>query len=286
MSSVNSEDSRSDERWKKAGHQLIFRYYDPEQDIYVPQLQINGVDGEETNCTDEGEDFAKALGSLTYSLSPSLCERGVAFFFSRYAAVEPSCHQGFNFIYEIWRLPRPPGAYSASAVDGVTASMIAVDLTGLSKLTGSQEAQEQARHSYGIALNLAKSALQDPTKCASDSTMLAVLIIGTYESFAERSPQTMSAWQDHALIHSDAARQGAVPEHRSIRTSTYGILFMGTPHQGGNGVQLGRVLANVASLAIPADDRLLKHLERESEWLQQQLGQYTPISGDFVTKFA
>uniref|UniRef100_A0A0B7KK83 DUF676 domain-containing protein n=1 Tax=Bionectria ochroleuca TaxID=29856 RepID=A0A0B7KK83_BIOOC len=89
-----------------------------------------------------------------------------------------------------------------------------------------------------------------------------------------------------ALIHSDAAREGALLEHRSVKLSTYGILFMGTPHQGGNGVQLGRVLANVASIFISADDRLLKHLERDSEWLQQQLGQYGPISGDFVTKFA
>ncbi|KAF4331587.1 kinesin light chain [Fusarium beomiforme] len=89
-----------------------------------------------------------------------------------------------------------------------------------------------------------------------------------------------------ALIHSDAARQGALPEHRSIKTSTYGILFMGTPHQGDNGVLLGRVLANVASFVIPADNRLMKHLERDSEWLQQQLGQYAPISGDFVMKFA
>ena len=61
---------------------------------------------------------------------------------------------------------------------------------------------------------------------------------------------------------------------------------MGTPHQGGNGVQLGRLLVNVASLLVAADDRLLRHLERDSEWLQQQLGQYGPISGDFVTKFA
>ncbi|CAF3468047.1 unnamed protein product [Fusarium graminearum] len=89
-----------------------------------------------------------------------------------------------------------------------------------------------------------------------------------------------------ALIHSDAARQGALPEHRSIKLSTYGILFMGTPHQGGNGVQLGRILTNVASVFVPADDRLLKHLERDSEWLLQQLGQYGPISGEFVTKFA
>ncbi|KAI6080112.1 P-loop containing nucleoside triphosphate hydrolase protein, partial [Hypoxylon rubiginosum] len=89
-----------------------------------------------------------------------------------------------------------------------------------------------------------------------------------------------------ALIHSDAARQGAQHEHRSVKTSTYGILFMGTPHQGGNGVQLGRALVNIASIFVAADDRISKHLERDSEWLQQQLGQYGPISGEFVTKFA
>jgi len=61
---------------------------------------------------------------------------------------------------------------------------------------------------------------------------------------------------------------------------------MGTPHQGVNGVQLGKLLVNIASLFVAADNRLLKHLEEGSEWLQQQLGQYGPISGDFETKFA
>jgi hypothetical protein len=61
---------------------------------------------------------------------------------------------------------------------------------------------------------------------------------------------------------------------------------MGTPHQGGSGVALGRLLANIASMFVPTDDRLLGHLERDSEWLQQQLGQYNPISIEFVTKFA
>jgi hypothetical protein len=61
---------------------------------------------------------------------------------------------------------------------------------------------------------------------------------------------------------------------------------MGTPHQGGSGVQLGKLLVNITSVFVTADDRILKHLERDSEWLQQQLGQYGPISGDFVTKFA
>ena len=61
---------------------------------------------------------------------------------------------------------------------------------------------------------------------------------------------------------------------------------MGTPHQGANGVQLGKLLVNVASMFVAADDRLMKHLERDSEWLQQQLGQYGPISSEFITKFA
>ncbi|KAL9103273.1 MAG: hypothetical protein Q9163_001675 [Psora crenata] len=89
-----------------------------------------------------------------------------------------------------------------------------------------------------------------------------------------------------ALIHSDAARKGALEEHRSIKTSTYGIMFMGTPHQGSGSALMGKLLVNVASVFVTADDRLLKHLEDNSEWLQQQLGQYGSISGDFVTKFA
>jgi hypothetical protein len=63
-------------------------------------------------------------------------------------------------------------------------------------------------------------------------------------------------------------------------------MFMGTPHQGGSGVQLGKLLINVASVFVAADDRLMKHLEQNSEWLQQQLRQYSLISSEFVTKFA
>ena len=61
---------------------------------------------------------------------------------------------------------------------------------------------------------------------------------------------------------------------------------MGTPHQGGSGVHLGELVLKVASIFVTADNKILKHLERDSEWLQQQLGQYAPISHDFVTKFA
>jgi len=63
-------------------------------------------------------------------------------------------------------------------------------------------------------------------------------------------------------------------------------MFMGTPHQGGNGVQLGKLLVNVASVFVAADGHLIEHLGWDSEWLQMQLGQHSPISGDLVMKFA
>jgi hypothetical protein len=63
-------------------------------------------------------------------------------------------------------------------------------------------------------------------------------------------------------------------------------MFMGTPHQGGEGVAWGKRLVNVASIFVKTNDKLLNILERDSEALQQQLGQYTPISSDFETKFA
>ncbi|KAI9874601.1 MAG: hypothetical protein M1830_009576 [Pleopsidium flavum] len=89
-----------------------------------------------------------------------------------------------------------------------------------------------------------------------------------------------------ALIHSAAAGQGALEEHRSVKVSTHGIVFMGTPHAGGNGVHIGTLLLNVASIFVKADDRILQHLERDSEWLQQQLGQYAQVERGIVTKFA
>jgi hypothetical protein len=61
---------------------------------------------------------------------------------------------------------------------------------------------------------------------------------------------------------------------------------MGTPYQGGSGVQLGRLLINIVSVFVALDDRLIRYLEQNSEWLQQQLRQYNPISSEFVTKFA
>lgn len=68
--------------------------------------------------------------------------------------------------------------------------------------------------------------------------------------------------------------------------STYGIIFAGTPHQGGEGVKWAARVAMVASIFVNTNDNLLNHLERDSEEVQRLLRDFAPISNEFVIKFA
>jgi hypothetical protein len=75
-------------------------------------------------------------------------------------------------------------------------------------------------------------------------------------------------------------------EQYAIKLSTYGLIFLGTPHQGGEGVAWGERLVAIASIFVQTNKSLLQHLQRDSEWLQLQLNQYLGISDEFVTRFA
>lgn len=70
-----------------------------------------------------------------------------------------------------------------------------------------------------------------------------------------------------------------------MKISTYGILFMGTPHSGGQGAKLGQLAVNIASIWLHTNSQLLKHLENNSEWLDRTQMLYVPISSEFDTKF-
>jgi 3-methyladenine DNA glycosylase AlkC len=68
--------------------------------------------------------------------------------------------------------------------------------------------------------------------------------------------------------------------------STYGIIFAGTPHQGGEGVAWGVRLVKIASIFANTNANMLRHLQRDSEEVQRLLRDYASISNEFVTKFA
>ncbi|TDZ97095.1 hypothetical protein C8034_v003170 [Colletotrichum sidae] len=77
------------------------------------------------------------------------------------------------------------------------ASMTAVGLAGLSNLTQHPAMMDWARRSYGTALALTNQALRDPSEAVKDTTMLSILVLGTYEMLTGKNAQTVRAWQEH-----------------------------------------------------------------------------------------
>lgn len=66
--------------------------------------------------------------------------------------------------------------------------------------------------------------------------------------------------------------------------STYGILFMGTPHQGAD-VTLGQIAVRIASIGMKTNAKHLSLLQKNSEDLEQLQALYLPISGHFKTTY-
>lgn len=76
-------------------------------------------------------------------------------------------------------------------------------------------------------------------------------------------------------------------KYTSIRTDTCGLVFFGTPHRGGKGVELGKIAANVAKFISRghAKNDLLECLEENalftrqmSSRFKQQLEDYQVVS--------
>ncbi|GLB39606.1 hypothetical protein LshimejAT787_0701160 [Lyophyllum shimeji] len=81
-----------------------------------------------------------------------------------------------------------------------------------------------------------------------------------------------------ALCHAFPAGSKHLSNHKAIQVSTSGIIFLGTPHQGANGITLGKIVLQIQSLYSSTNDGVLKHLARDSEILEVQQAHFTPIS--------
>ncbi|KAJ9148554.1 LipA and NB-ARC domain-containing protein [Pleurostoma richardsiae] len=76
-----------------------------------------------------------------------------------------------------------------------------------------------------------------------------------------------------ALEYSNDLRASHHEEYRSVYVSTYGIVFLGTPHTGSGLATWGRVLQTMSDIVVPkklfeSEPVLLKTLKRDNETLQ------------------
>ena len=84
-----------------------------------------------------------------------------------------------------------------------------------------------------------------------------------------------------------ASRTGKSVQHlHSIYVSTFGILFLGTPHDGGNKVKLAATSRRIIGALVPSkivdtEGSLLEVLHEGSEVLQNITDMFVPLMKDF-----
>jgi hypothetical protein len=157
---------------------------------------------------------------------------------------------------------------------------------------------------YGYNADVYGGIWERPVKNPSDNfihhhaqTLVTTLTLYRKSEGTERNP---IIWVAHslggiltkrALLYSNDLRDPHQEDLRSIFVSTYGIIFLGTPHNGSNAAAWGGAVQRLADAIIPkklfdTESVLLKSLKRDSETLLQISNQFLEIYQNFKIHMA
>jgi pimeloyl-ACP methyl ester carboxylesterase len=157
---------------------------------------------------------------------------------------------------------------------------------------------------YGYNADVYGGFWERPVKSPSDNfihhhaqTLVASL---THYRKSEGTDRNPIIWVVHslggivtkrALLYSNDLRDPHQEDLRSIYVSTYGLVFLGTPHNGSNAAVWGGVIQRMADAVIPkkifeTESVLLKTLKKDSETLQQITNHFLDIYQKFKIHMA
>jgi protein SERAC1 len=88
------------------------------------------------------------------------------------------------------------------------------------------------------------------------------------------------------MAYSPSRTSKSIQHVHSIYVSTFGILFLGTPHDGGNKAQLASVSRRMIGTLVPSkvvdtEGQLLDAMQEGSEVLQNITDMFVPLIKDF-----
>ena len=155
-----------------------------------------------------------AVSSPTFSLMPNIEDLATGFFFSNYVIEVKGPTRGhLDHLHDIYN------TYDMD--ENLLASMKAVGLAGYSHVTHSPQLMKGARRQYTKALRLTNEALASPTEAKKDSTLLAIMILGIFETVTGYNQKSFVAWSQHikgaaALVSIRGTEQLRTPAGRRM----------------------------------------------------------------------
>jgi hypothetical protein len=135
----------------------------------------------------------------TFTLVPTTEEMAIGFFFSNYViGVQGPTRGHLAILYDIYN------TYDMD--ENLFTSMKAVGLAGYSLVAHAPKLMKDARQQYTKALWLTNKALTSLIDAKKDSTLLAVMILGIFETITGCNQRSLKAWTEH--INGSAALVG------------------------------------------------------------------------------
>jgi hypothetical protein len=148
------------------------------------------------------------------SIAPTIEERATGFFFSNFVIGVHGPTRG--------HLDRLENVYNTEDMDdNLLASMKSVGLAGYSHVAHAPQLMNDARQEYTKALRLTNLALRSPRDAKKDSTLLAIMILGIFETVTGCNQRSLNAWAEHingaaALVKLRGLQQLRTPAGRRM----------------------------------------------------------------------
>lgn len=132
-----------------------------------------------------------AISFLTLDLGTSAEEQATCFFFRNYVLEEQKFHNGnFQYLSDL---------YACEEIGESLAETVAcLGLVGLASFWKASNIMTSAKAKYNSALRLVSSRLRSVEEAKSDQTLVAVMLLGLYETNTCSSRQSMESWAKHS----------------------------------------------------------------------------------------
>ncbi|KAF2141546.1 uncharacterized protein K452DRAFT_250230 [Aplosporella prunicola CBS 121167] len=138
--------------------------------------------------------------SIHYALTPTPDDLAAGFFFANFCnhVAFSASSNAHNNAHGVVAAAGPDTDLWASGIDThLYTSMLAVGLYGLARHSGNPAFARLATQRYTDAIHATNGALRDAAVATRDSSLLAVIILGLFESLTGRTKASLQAWEQH-----------------------------------------------------------------------------------------